>query len=349
MAFSRRSVLSWGGGIAAASGERREAVMRKLLQRLCGVLLLWGITCPAVLAQSYPTRNVELIVPYGPGGSTDIVARLFAQKLQERLGQAFIMLNLPGAAGTVGLQAAMPAVPNGYTLLNSYTAEAVIVPHMLTTARYSVIDDFEPIVVTGVVPVALMVSKNVKASNLKDFIEEMRANPGKYSYAGGGGSPPHVMGAWMNKLNGLNVMHVPYRGGSQGINDVVGGHIDMMYAGVTAGKGAIDSGGVRALAVTGDKRSSALPNVPTFKEAGVPEFDLASWNVLLAPKGTPAPILSLLRKETLDALKDPAFRESLSRLGVELSERQDVRAFLNEESVKFGRVVLELGITMGQQ
>jgi putative tricarboxylic transport membrane protein len=142
-----------------------EAVMRKLLQRLCGVLLLWGITCPAVLAQSYPTRNVELIVPYGPGGSTDIVARLFAQKLQERLGQAFIMLNLPGAAGTVGLQAAMPAVPNGYTLLNSYTAEAVIVLHMLTTARYSVVDDFEPIVVTSVVPVALMVSKNVKASN----------------------------------------------------------------------------------------------------------------------------------------------------------------------------------------
>jgi tripartite-type tricarboxylate transporter receptor subunit TctC len=170
MGFSRRSVLSWGGGIAAASGERREAVMRKLLQRLCGVLLLSGITCPAVLAQSYPTRNVELIVPYGPGGSTDIVARLFAQKLQERLGQAFIVFNRPGAAGTIGLQAAMRAVPDGYTLLNSYTAEAVIVPHMLTTARYSVVDDFEPIVVTGVVPVALMVSKNVKASNLKDFI-----------------------------------------------------------------------------------------------------------------------------------------------------------------------------------
>jgi putative tricarboxylic transport membrane protein len=139
--------------------------MWKLLHRLCGVLLSWGITCPAVLAQSYPTRNVELIVPYGPGGSTDIVARLFAQKLQERLGQAFIVLNRPGAAGTAGLQAAMRAMPDGYTLLNSYTAEAAIVPHMLTTARYSVVDDFEPIVVTGVVPVALIVSKNVKASN----------------------------------------------------------------------------------------------------------------------------------------------------------------------------------------
>ena len=122
----------------------------------------------------------------------------------------------------------------------------------------------------------------------------------------------------------------------------------MMYAGVAAGMGAIDSGGVRALAVTGDKRSSALPNVPTFKEAGVPEFDLASWSVLLAPKGTPAPISSLLRSETLDALEDSAFREALSRLGIEVSERQDVRAFLNEEFIKFGRVVRELGITMGQ-
>jgi tripartite-type tricarboxylate transporter receptor subunit TctC len=160
--------------------------MQKLLQRLCGVLLLSGITCPAVLAQSYPTRNVEVIVPYGPGGSTDIVARLSAQKLQERLGQAFVVLNRPGAAGTVGLQAAMRAAPDGYTLLNSYTAEAVIVPHMLTTARYSVVDDFEAIAVTAVVPVALMVSKNVKASNLKDFIEEMRAQPGKV----------HLRGRW---------------------------------------------------------------------------------------------------------------------------------------------------------
>ena len=322
--------------------------MRKLLQRLGGVLLLWGAMCPAVLAQSYPTRNVELIVPYGPGGSTDIVARLFAQKLQQRLGQTFVVLNRPGAGGTLGLQAAMRAAPDGYTLLNSYTAEAVIVPHMSPAAKYSIIDDFEPIAVTGLVPVALLVSKNVKASNLKDFIEEMRAKPGKYSYAGGGGSPPHVMGAWMNKLKGLNVTHVPYRGGSQGINDVVGGHTDMMYAGVAAGKAAIDSGGVRPIAVTGDKRSSALPNVPTFKEAGVPEFDLVSWNVMLAPKGTPEPILSLLRKETLDALKDSAFRAALERQGVNPSERQDVRAFLTEELAKFGRVVRELGITMGQ-
>ena len=162
-----------------------------------------------------------------------------------------------------------------------------------------------------------MVSNNIKASTLKDLIAEVRANPGKYTYGGGYGSPPHVMGAWMNKLRDLNVQHVPYRGGAQGINDVIGGHIDMFYGGVAAGMAAIAGGSVKAIAVTGDKRSTALPNVPTFKEAGVPEFDLASWTVLLAPKGTPADIVALIRKETLAALDDPATKSALARQGVE--------------------------------
>ena len=125
------------------------------------------------------------------------------------------------------------------------------------------------------------------------------------------------MGAWMNKLSDLNVQHIPYRGGAQGINDVIGGHIDMFYGGVAAGMAAIDGGSVKAIAVTGDTRSTALPNVPTFKEAGVPEFDLASWTVLLAPKGTPADIVALIRKETLAALDDPATKSALARQGVE--------------------------------
>jgi tripartite-type tricarboxylate transporter receptor subunit TctC len=322
--------------------------MRCRAFRWAGALLALATLTAAADAAPYPTRNVEVIVSYGPGGSTDIVARLVSQKLQERLGQTFVVLNRPGAGGTIGMQAAMRAAPDGHTLYNAYTAEAVIVPHMSKNAKYSVVDDFEPIAITGLVPVVLMVSKNVKADNLKDFIDEMRANPGKYSFGGGNGSPPHVMGAWMNKLKGLVLTHVPYRGGAQGINDVIGGHIDMFYGGVAAGKAAIDSGGVKAIAVSGDKRSSALPNVPTFKEAGVPEFDLVSWTVLLAPKGTPTDIVATLRKETLAALQDPTLREALGSQGVEPSDNQDVRSFLTEESAKFGRVVHELGITMGQ-
>jgi tripartite-type tricarboxylate transporter receptor subunit TctC len=322
--------------------------MSKLMPWMAAVAIVASVI--GVDAAPYPSRNVEVIVSYGPGGSTDIVARLVAQKLQDRLGQSFVVLNRPGAGGTIGMQTAMRATPDGHTLYVSYTAEAVIVPHISKNTKYSVVEDFEPIAITGLVPVVLMVSKQtVKAENLKDFIEEMRANPGKYSFGGGNGSPPHVMGSWMNKLKGLTLTHVPYRGGAQGINDVIGGHIDMFYGGVAAGKAAIDSGSVRALAVTGNKRSSALPNVPTFKEAGVPEFELASWTVMLAPKGTPADILATLRKETLQALADPALRAAMGRQGVEPSESQDVRAFLTDEYAKFGRAVHELGITMGQQ
>jgi len=322
--------------------------MPKSLPRIIAIVgALLALASPA-LADPYPTRNVEIIVPYGPGGSTDIVARIIAQKLQDRLGQTFLVLNRPGASGTLGITAALRAAPDGYTLLNSYTAEAVVVPQISKAHTYSIVDDFEPIAITGLVPVVLMVSNNIKAATLTGLIAEVRANPGKYTYGGGYGSPPHVMGAWMNKLRDLNVQHVPYRGGAQGINDVIGGHIDMFYGGVAAGMAAIAGGSVKAIAVTGDKRSTALPDVPTFKEAGVPEFDLASWTVLLAPKGTPPDIVALIRKETLAALDDPATKSALARQGVERSDNQDVRAFLTGEREKFGRAVHELGIRMGE-
>ena len=299
----------------------------------------------AAHAQKYPSRTVEMIVAYGPGGSTDLVARALAQKFQERLGQSFVVLNKAGGSGTIGATLAARAAPDGYTLYEGYTSELVVVPQISKSAKYS-IDDFEPIAVTGLVPLVLITSKNVRANTLQEFIAELRAAPGKYTFGGGIGAPPHVMGAWFNRVNNLNVTHVPYRGGGQAVADVVGGHIDIFYAGLAAAKGAIDSGSVKALAVTGDVRSSALPNVPTFKESGVKDFELASWNVLLAPKGTPADIISLLRKETALALADPKVREIYSSQGVEPSQAQDVKAFLTHERDAFGRVVREIGISM---
>jgi tripartite-type tricarboxylate transporter receptor subunit TctC len=322
--------------------------MSKLGWRLVGILLSLVMLPGASQAQSYPTHNVEIIVSYGAGGSTDFVARAIAQKLDTALGQPFVVLNRPGASGTIGINAALHAKPDGYTLFVGYTSETVVAPQISKTARYSAVDDFEPIAITGLVPVVLIVSKNIKANNLKDFIAEVKANPGKYTFGGSIGSPPHIMGAWMNKLQGLNVRHVPYRGGAQAVTDVIGGHLDMFYGGVAVAKPAIDSGSVKAIAVTGDVRSSALPNVPTFKEAGMPEFDLASWTVMLAPKGTPSDIVALLRKETLRAIDDPTIRKALAMQGVEKSESQDVRAFLTRERDTFGRVVRALNITMGQ-
>jgi tripartite-type tricarboxylate transporter receptor subunit TctC len=270
------------------------------------------ITSAATLAPAqtarYPSRTIEIVVAYGPGGSTDLVARALAQKFQDRLGQSVVVLNKPGGSGTIGASVAARAAPDGYTLYVGYTSETVVVPQLSKGIKYS-IDDFEPIAITGLVPLVLIASKNVRAANLRELIEELRAAPGKFTFGGGIASPPHVMGAWFNRLNNLTVTHVPYRGGGQAVADVIGGHIDMFYAGLAAAKGAIDSGAVKAFAVTGDMRSPAPPHVPTFKEAGVADFDLASWNVLLAPKGTPAPVLSLLRQETVLALDDPKVRE----------------------------------------
>ena len=319
------------------------------MRNLVRMVTLGGFIAAATLAAAqtarYPSRTIEIVVAYGAGGSTDLVARALAQKFQDRLGQSVVVLNKPGGSGTIGATVAARANPDGYTLYVGYTSETVVVPQLSKNAKYS-IDDFEPIAVTGLVPLVLIASKNVRAGNLQQLIEEVRAQPGKFTYGGGIASPPHIMGAWFNRLNNLNVVHVPYRGGGQAVADVVGGHIDMFYAGLAAAKSAIDSGAVKALAVTGEARSSALPNVPTFKEAGVTDFELASWNVLMAPKGTPAEVLALLRQETALALADPRIRELYAAQGVEASPTQDVRAFLARERDNFGRVVRDLGITM---
>lgn len=318
--------------------------MSKLMRwALAGVAVACAAT--AALAQKYPSRMMEIIVAYGPGGSTDLVARALAQKFQERLGQSAVVLNKAGGSGTIGAMLAARAAPDGYTLYEGYTSELVVVPQVSKSAKYS-LDDFEPIAVTGIVPLVLIVSKNVRANNLQEFIAEMRAAPGKYTFGGGIASPPHILGAWFNKMNNLNVTHIPYRGGGQAVADVVAGHIDMFYAGLAAAKGAIDSGSVKALAVTGDVRSSALPNVPTFKEAGAKDFELASWNVLLVPKGTPADVVTLLRKETALALADPKVREMYVTQGVEPAPADDPRAFLAREREAYGRAVRDTGITM---
>ena len=319
--------------------------MRKLARLTIVAVMITAAATLALAQARYPSRTIEIVVAYGPGGSTDLVARALAQKFQDRLGQSVVVLNKPGGSGTIGASVAARAAPDGYTLYVGYTSETVVVPQLSKGVKYS-IDDFEPIAVTGLVPLVLIASKNVRAANLGELIEELRAAPGKFTYGGGIASPPHVMGAWFNRLNNLTVTHVPYRGGGQAVADVIGGHIDMFYAGLAAAKGAIDSGAVKAFAVTGDVRSPALPNVPTFKEAGVKDFDLASWNVLLAPKGTPADVLALLRRETALALDDPKVRELYLAQGVEVSPSQDVKAFLAKERDNFGRVVRSLGITM---
>ena len=321
--------------------------MLKLALTIIGVFAASAATSAQAQPARYPSRTVEIVVAYGAGGSTDLVARTIAQKFQDRLGQSVVVLNKPGGSGTIGATLAARAPPDGYTLYVGYTSEVVVVPQVSKSVKYS-IDDFEPIAVTGLVPLVLVTSKNMRAASVAELIAELRGAPGKFTYGGGVASPPHVMGAWFSRIHNLNVVHIPYRGGAQAVADVIGGHIDLFFAGLAAAKAAINSGSVKPLAVTGNARSSALPHVPTFKEAGVTDFELASWTVMLAPKGTPPDILMFLRQETAAVLGDPRVREILAAQGVEPSPTQDVRAFLAQERAAFGRAVRDLGITIDQ-
>src|SRR6185369_13745534 len=237
--------------LRAKGGEREDLMQMRKLARLTIFAVMITAAATLALAQArYPSRTIEIVVAYGPGGSTDLVARALAQKFQDRLGQSVVVLNKAGGSGTVGAAFAARANPDGHTLYVGYTSETVIVPPLIKNAKYSV-DDFEPIAITGLVPLVLITSKNIRANTVGELIEELRAAPGKFTFGGGIASPPHVMGAWFNRLNNLTVTHVPYRGGGQAVADVIGGHIDMFYAGLAAAKGAIDSGAVKPLAVTG--------------------------------------------------------------------------------------------------
>jgi tripartite-type tricarboxylate transporter receptor subunit TctC len=318
-----------------------------MMKRFALSLALLAALSSAAWSAPYPTRPVEIVVPYGAGGSTDLVARTLAQQLQTRLGQSVVVLNKPGGAGTIAVTSVMRAAPDGYTLLLGFTTELGVMPYMSKAARYSMAD-FTPIAVTGDVPLVMIGAQRLQSTTLKELLAEIGAAPGKFTYGGGLGSPSHISGAWMNRVAGLKMVHVPYKGGAQAVTDVIGGHIDIFYGGLAAAKGAIDAGAVKAFAQTGATRSTALPNVPTFVEAGLPDFDVGSWNVLLAPKGTPAEVVARLKTEVAAALATPQVRDLLKTQGVEPPRSTDPAAFLADEEKKFERLVRETGVTMEQ-
>ena len=323
-----------------------EAFRRRLTlwHGILALGLLAAVLSASAHAAGYPARTVEIVVPYGAGGSTDFVARIIAQRLSERLGQPFVVVNKPGASGTLGLLSVMRAPPDGYTLLLGFTTEMVVMPQISQSARYAMAD-FTPIAMTGDVPVVMIGAQRLQSTTLPDLLAEIRRAPGKLTYGGGHGSPSHISGAWMNRVAGLDVVHVPYRGGAQAVGDVIGGHIDMFYGGLAAAKGAIDAGAVKAFAQTGATRSTALPDVPTFAEAGLPDFDVGSWTMLLAPKGTPPDVVALLKTEVAAALETPQVIELLKREGVEPPRADDPAKFLADEEQKFQRLVRESGVS----
>src|SRR4051794_1147643 len=261
---------------------------------LCAIL--HAIT-PAA-AQDYPTRPVTIVVPFAAGGTTEILARIVGQKLQERLGRPFLVEMKPGAGTAVGSNAVAKATPDGYTLLMATSTPMAINVTLHKNLPYDPATDFVPLALVAQSPFVLLVNRDLPVKSVADLVAYAKANPGKLSFgSGGAGAPHHLFGELFKSMTGTQMTHVPYRGSLPALNDVVAGHIQFMFCDVPPAAGMIQAGRVRALGVSTTTRLPAFPDIPPVSEAGVPGFDAAAWLMLVAPAKTPQPIVDKLHSE----------------------------------------------------
>jgi tripartite-type tricarboxylate transporter receptor subunit TctC len=272
--------------------------------------------CPRpAAAQAYPTHAVRVIVAFAPGGVTDTFARLMAQRLSENLGKQFYVDNVPGATGNIGTAQAARAAPDGYTLLFPFSSY-VVNPTLFDKIPYDPDKDFDPVTLAVTSTTVLTVTPTVPATTVKELVDLIRANPGKYSYSSAGvGTQAHLVGEQFRLALGLDLVHVPFNGGGPAIGAVVGGHTPVGFTSPAASISQIQHGNVRALAITGAKRSRILPDIPTMAEAGFPQIEGDSWVGVLAPAGTPRDIIALLNREITKIIATPDMQARLTELG----------------------------------
>lgn len=299
-------------------------------------------------AQTYPTRPVRVIVPFTASGPTDILARLVGQRLYEAFGQQFIIDNRGGTH--VGAQLAARAVPDGYTLFVSGIATLSIAPHMHKSLPYDPVKDFVPVARLTIQPLMLMVHPALPARNVKEFIALARSRPGQLSYASSGlAGTGHLAGELFKSLTRTSMEHIPYKGAAPALTELSAGQVQVMFGTMLAAVPLVKGGKLRALGVTGDKRAVPLPEVPTFAEAGLPNFDAVSWTCMLAPAGTPADIIGRLNAELVKIVSDASVLQRLSGDGVvgTPSTPQETGAYIKSETAKWGRVLREAGFKPG--
>ncbi|MES2925871.1 MAG: tripartite tricarboxylate transporter substrate binding protein [Pseudomonadota bacterium] len=289
-------------------------------------LLLIASTCTIALAASaqtaatpWPEKPVTVVVPFPAGGSTDMVARAMAQHMGDKLGQNFVVDNRPGATGTLGAGAVKRSAPDGYTLLVSSLGAFVVAPHLLKSVPYDALKDFDYITVPVQAPNVLVAAPNQKARTVQEVIAQLKANPGKVSFASSGnGSSDHLSAEVFWQQSGTEGLHIPYKGGAPAINDLLGGQVEFSFQNVNAVLQHIRAGKLHAIAVTGDKRSPVLPDVPTLAEAGVAGAEVYSWQGMAAPKGLPAAVKKKLSDAAIAAMNDPAVKKRMLDQGLEI-------------------------------
>jgi len=316
---------------------------------LSAVALLAAMVTVWPAAAAYPDKPVTVVVPFPPGGSTDTIARTLAPRLAATLGQPFVVENQPGATGAIGATRVKRAPPDGYTILVASIGVYATNPFLQKGLQYDPVKDFDLLTVAVRAPNVLVVNPAVPAKNVAELIDYLKKNPDKVSFASSGaGSSDHLTAALFWQKTGTTGIHVPYKGGAPAISDLIAGHAQVSFQNINAVLGHIRSGKLRALAVTGDKRSPALPDVPTLAEAGVREVDVFSWQAVAAPKGLPRDVRDKLHGALVKALQDPEVVKTLSEQGIEVvaNTPEQFDKFLNDELARWKRVIETGKITL---
>ena len=318
----------------------------KRMSFLLAFATLLGFAMPAA-AQPYPSRTVSVIVPYPAGGSVDVVARLLVQKLNESMGQSFIVENRAGGAGgAVGANTVAKAAPDGYTLMFSASIH-IITPFLNSKLPYDAVQDFAPVSLVASGPLLVSTALNVPASNLKEFFELVRKSPDKYTFATSSFGPAgHLAVELLKRDAGVETLVIAYKGASPMLNDLMGGQIQLIADPMASSLPLASSGKIKALAVTRTRRVAAAPNIPTIAESGMTGFDFSSWYGLWGPKSLPADITAKLQSEVAKALAQPDIRERLAILGFEAigSSAAEFATYIGEESAKYGQIIRDAKI-----
>jgi tripartite-type tricarboxylate transporter receptor subunit TctC len=312
---------------------------------LAGILL--AVAVGAALA-AYPDKAVTVIVPFPPGGSTDVIARTLAADLQKQLGQPFVVENRAGATGTIGATQVKRAAPDGYTLFVSSLGPFVIVPHLMKDLPYDPAKDFDLLMVAVQAPNVLVVPAASPYKSAADVIAALKKEPGKMSFAtSGSGSSDHLSAELFWQQAGTRGLHVPYKGGAPAISDLLGGQVDASFQNINAIVSQVKGGKLRALAVTSNARSPLMPDVPTLAEAGVKNVDVYSWQAVAAPKGLPPDVSAKLHAALVKALGDPALRAMLIEQGFEIVANTPAQfaKFQADEYARWKKVIADANIT----
>jgi tripartite-type tricarboxylate transporter receptor subunit TctC len=331
----------------------RCAPRRGVLAGALACAAAWALAgTGTVVAAGYPERPVTIIVPSTPGGTLDRASRMLGAKLEARLGQPFVVEVRPGAGGMIGAIAVTKAAPDGYTLLMSSSAAHVLVKLLNKKTPYDPNKDFVPLALVAHAPWVLVTNPSVPAKSVKELIALAKAKPGSLSYGSGGpGNPGHIYAEMFKKMTGTDMVHVPYKGVTAALNDIVGGHVPLMFSDILPAHPLINDGKLRALAVSSAKRVPLLANIPSVAEAGVPGFDAAGWALMAAPAGTPPEVVAKLNAELNAVLEATDSKEWLVKNGMSPAGSQSVeelRGFVQSELTRWGGILEQTGIVKPQ-